>query len=59
MRVIVRQDVVGHVVLPEHETAVCPECERPAMIRGDICECSQTSGCGYRWRWPALEMEMG
>ena len=37
-----------YYALPEHETSVCPQCERVAYGRGTVWTCGE---CDYRWRW--------
>ena len=39
----------GWLALPEHDTAVCPRCERPALARNAVWVCPP---CAYLWRWP-------
>jgi hypothetical protein len=40
-----------YIALPEIETAVCPECKEPAMIRADVLICTGHEPA-VRWRWP-------
>lgn len=42
-----------YVALPEIETVLCPECNQPALIRGDILICDAHPE-PVRWRWPGV-----
>ncbi len=38
------------LALPEHDGAVCPQCESVAYVVRGVWACGRES-CGYRWRW--------
>ena len=42
-----------YTALPEIETVLCPECNQPALICGDVMICDGHDA-PVMWRWPGV-----